>query len=113
MRSDLYSLGAVAYFLVTGRPPFVRPSSVQTLAAHLSDAVQAPKSLCPSLPDDLQSVILRCLEKDPSRRFPDAAALEHALGLCAGARCWTSQKAADWWRQHQNSRASLGLGSEP
>lgn len=110
VRSDLYSLGAVAYFLVTGQPPFVRPSSVQTLAAHLGDAVPAPNSLCPSLPDDLQRVILRCLEKDPARRFPDAAALEHALGHCAGAGCWTSQKAADWWQQNQNSRASLGLG---
>lgn len=105
-RSDLYSLGAVAYFLVTGQPPFLRPSAVQTLAAHLSEAVPAPNSLCPDLPDDLQRIILRCLEKDPARRFPDAAALEHALGHCATAGCWTSEKAVDWWRQLHDSGAS-------
>lgn len=106
-RSDLYSLGAVAYFLLTGQPPFVRPSAVQTLAAHLEDAVPAPNRLCPDLPADLEGVILRCLEKEPARRFPDAPALEHALGHCAGTECWTSERAADWWQQHQDARASL------
>lgn len=100
-RSDLYSLGAVAYFLVTGQAPFVKPSAVQTLAAHLSDAVRPPDSLCPGLPADLQAIILRCLEKEPAQRFPDAAALDHALAHCTGISFWTSEKAADWWRQHQ------------
>jgi serine/threonine-protein kinase len=64
-RSDLYSLGAVAYFLLTGRPPFVRDGAVQTLAAHLGEPVVAPDRHRPDVPADLQAVVLRCLEKGP------------------------------------------------
>src|SRR5262249_42159020 len=64
-RSDVYSLGAVAYFLLTGRPPFVRDSEVQTLAAHLDDSVVPPDRHRPDLPPDLQAVVSRALEKTP------------------------------------------------
>src|SRR5262249_30984221 len=86
-RSDLYSLGAVAYFLLTGQPPFVRETAVQTLAAHISEAV-SPDRLRPDVPADVQALVLRCLEKDPARRFPDAASLEQALAACACAGEW-------------------------
>jgi serine/threonine-protein kinase len=81
-RSDIYSLGGLAYFLLTGQPPFVRPTVVQTLAAHLGEAVAPPSSLRPDLPGGLEAIVLRCLEKDPSRRFPTALALEQALAEC-------------------------------
>ena len=99
-RSDLYSLGAVAYFLLTGRPPFARASAVQTLAAHLAEPVVAPDRHRPEVPADLQAVVLRCLEKDPARRFPDAGALDQALARCGCAGQWTREKAAAWWRDH-------------
>src|SRR5262249_12038250 len=60
-RSDLYSLGAVAYFLLTGQPPFVRATAVQTLAAHLGEPVVPPDRHRPEVPADLQAVVLRCL----------------------------------------------------
>jgi serine/threonine-protein kinase len=101
-RSDLYSLGAVAYFLLTGRPPFVRPSAVQTLAAHLGEPVVAPDRVRPDVPGDLQAVVLRCLEKDPARRYPDADELARALARC-GADPWTPEQAAAWWRDHPAS----------
>jgi serine/threonine-protein kinase len=82
-RSDLYSLGAVAYFLLTGQPPFVRPSMVETLAAHLGVAPVPPRALRPGLAAELEAVVLRCLEKEPARRFADAEALERALARCA------------------------------
>jgi serine/threonine-protein kinase len=97
-RSDLYSLGAMAYFLLTGQPPFVRPTAVQTLAAHLGEPVVAPDHHRPDLPADVQAVVLRCLEKEPSRRFPVAAELEQALAGCGCARQWTPEEAAAWWR---------------
>jgi serine/threonine-protein kinase len=99
-RSDLYSLGATAYFLLTGRPPFVRKTAVQTLAAHLEDIPDPPHRHCPGLPADLQTVVLRCLEKDPERRFQSAEELEEALAGCACAAQWDRAKAAAWWRQH-------------
>jgi serine/threonine-protein kinase len=97
-RSDLYNLGAVAYFLLTGQPPFVRQTAVQTLAAHLGEPVVAPDRLRADLPADVQAVLLRCLEKEPARRFPDAESLEPALGHCDCAGQWTREQAAAWWR---------------
>ena len=99
-RSDLYSLGAVAYFLLTGRPPFVRGTAVQTLAAHLGEPVVAPDRYCPDVPADLQAVVLHCLEKDPARRFPDADTLDQALSQCRCAGRWTRDRAAAWWQEH-------------
>jgi eukaryotic-like serine/threonine-protein kinase len=97
-RSDLYGLGAVAYFLLTGRPPFVRDSAVQTLAAHLGEAVVAPDRHRPDVPADLQAAVLRCLEKDPARRFPGAEELAQSLARCRCADQWTQEQAAAWWR---------------
>ena len=79
-RSDLYSLGAVGYFLLTGHPPFVRGSVLQVLAAHGVDPVVFPDHLKGGLPDDLQAVVLRCLEKDPADRFADAAESRRRVG---------------------------------
>jgi serine/threonine-protein kinase len=103
-RSDLYSLGAVAYFLLLGQPPFVRQTAVQTLAAHINDAVIAPACHRPELPADLQAVVLRCLEKAPARRFQDADSLEQALAQCRCADRWTPEKAFAWWREHGEER---------
>jgi serine/threonine-protein kinase len=99
-RSDIYSLGAVAYFLLTGRPPFVRATAMQTLAAHLTETVTAPDRHRPDVPADLQAAVLRCLEKDPTRRWPDVDALEQALVRCDCAGRWTREQAAYWWRQY-------------
>src|SRR5262245_34415893 len=80
--SDIYSLGAVAYYLLTGRPPFMHSTSVETMAAHLAEPVVAPHLLCPGVPSDLEAVVLRCLEKDPRARFTAVMAVENALGGC-------------------------------
>jgi hypothetical protein len=99
-RSDIYSLGAVAYFLMTGQAPFVRETAMMMLMAHAYEKVVPPSRLRPDLPDDLQAIVLRCLEKDPSRRFPDARSLEQALASCAAADHWTAEQAALWWHEH-------------
>jgi tRNA A-37 threonylcarbamoyl transferase component Bud32 len=99
-RSDIYSLGAVAYFLLTGQPPFVRETAMMMLMAHAYEPVVPPAQLCSNVPDDLQAVVLRCLEKDPARRFPDVHSLEQALASCAAADQWTAEQAALWWHVH-------------
>jgi serine/threonine-protein kinase len=88
----------VAYFLLTGRPPFVRDSAVQTLAAHLGEAVVAPDRHRPDVPADLQAVVLCCLEKDLARRYRGANELARSLGQCCCAAEWTPEQAEGWWR---------------
>jgi serine/threonine-protein kinase len=101
--SDIYSLGAVAYYLLTGQPPFVRSTLLQTLVAHARDTPMALSQLRAEVPLDLEGVVLRCLEKDPARRFPDARALEIALAGCHAAGLWTEERAAAWWLSQAGS----------
>ena len=97
-RSDIYSLGAVAYYLLTGRPPFEGESGLTVMIAHARDPVVPPSRVVPGIPEDLERVVLRCLAKDPAERFPDAESLERALGECACAGDWDRERAARWWR---------------
>lgn len=98
-RSDIYSLGAVAFFLLTGRPPFVGQSAMQVLAAHLHQAAPSPREFAGDCPEDLARVVMRCLEKEPARRFEGAQALERPLATCQCAGIWTDSCAAAWWRE--------------
>jgi serine/threonine-protein kinase len=100
-RSDIYSLGAVGYALLTGRPPFEGTSPLDVLVAHARDEVTPPVAIRPEVPADLNDVILRCLAKSPDDRFQDAESLEQALADCAAADRWTQADAADWWRDAQ------------
>src|SRR5262249_32001398 len=70
-RSDIYSVGALAYFLLTGQPPFAGRSVVQVLAAHLYEAPLPLTRHRPDVPNDLQTVVLRCLAKQPAERYAD------------------------------------------
>ncbi len=97
-RSDIYSLGAVAYYLLTGRPPFQANGRTAVLIAHARDPVEPPSRVRPGIPEDLERVVLRCLAKPPDQRFPDAEALEQALGACACAGDWDQGRAAQWWQ---------------
>jgi hypothetical protein len=108
-RSDIYSLGAVAYFLVTGRPPFLGDSSWDIIVAHSRDPVEPPASLNPAVPEDLERVIIRCLAKMPANRFQDVESLDRALADCACAGQWTGQRAAAWWRESQSKAKPAGL----
>jgi serine/threonine-protein kinase len=104
-RSDNYNVGAVAYFLVTGKLPFDRLSAVEMLHAHGYEPFVPGPEFQASVPADLQRVIRRCLEKDPDRRYPDAPALERALAACECAGRWTTADADKWWRRHANETA--------
>jgi serine/threonine-protein kinase len=97
-RSDLYSLGAVAYHLLTGRPPFNAVGGLAVLVAHARDPVVPPSLILPGIPEDLERVVLRCLAKDAADRFADAESLERALRECACSGDWDQHRAARWWR---------------
>ena len=97
-RSDLYALGAVAYFLLTGRPPFDGENGIGVMIAHARDPVVPPSRDRADVPEDLERVVLRCLAKEPTERFPDAESLERALGACCCAGDWDRERAARWWQ---------------
>jgi serine/threonine protein kinase/phospholipid N-methyltransferase len=77
--SDVYSLGALLYHLLTGRPPFAAPSVEEVLARVLAEAPAPPRQLNPALPLDLDTICLKCLEKDLADRYGSAQLLEADL----------------------------------
>jgi serine/threonine-protein kinase len=99
-RSDIYSLGAVAYVLLCGRVPFERKSPMEVIIAQIHDEVVPPSQLRADIPADLERVVLRCLAKQPEHRFPDADNLDQALAECAAADRWSEFLAAQWWHEH-------------
>ncbi len=102
-RSDIYSLGAVAYTLLTGRPVFDRTTPLEVMFSHARDDVVPPSQLQTDVPDDLERVILRCLAKRPEDRFQDTDSLEQALNECAAADQWTQVHAARWWKENDQT----------
>jgi eukaryotic-like serine/threonine-protein kinase len=77
--ADVYALGSILYQALTGRPPFLGESQLETLKLVVSNDVVAPCRLRPDVPRDLDTICLKCLEKDPSRRYPNALALADDL----------------------------------
>ncbi len=78
-RSDIYAVGALAYELLTGRPPFVGATPQQVLAAHVTEAAEPVTKRRPAIPVPLETVIMRCLAKRPADRWQTAAELHAAL----------------------------------
>lgn len=96
-RSDLYSLGAVGYFMLTGRPPFDYDRPMRLLIAHAREIPAPPSEIQADVPRDLEQVILRCLAKDPAERFQSTSELVEALDRCDAAGEWTRSHARQWW----------------
>jgi serine/threonine-protein kinase len=97
-RSDVYSMGCLAYFLLTGQPPFAGRSAMQVMAAHLYERPAPLTGRRPDLSEELQIIVRRCLAKDPAERFASAHDLDTALADCPTVSRWTEEEAAAWWR---------------
>jgi serine/threonine-protein kinase len=78
-RTDIYSLGAILYEMVTGEVPFQGPNVYAVMNARLVGDPQAPRKLNPELPPQIEEIILHAMERDPSKRYPSAAAMKAEL----------------------------------
>lgn len=93
-RADLYSLGCLAYELLTGQVPFARTKASEMLLAHLNDRPVPPSQLRPGLPPEFDRLVLKLLEKEPTARFQSAAEVLEAMGVEAPAAIGGSLLAA-------------------
>jgi serine/threonine-protein kinase len=104
-RGDIYSLGAVGYCLLTGLPPFGGDKPIKVMFAHAHEPPVPPSQQGVDVPDDLERVILRCLEKKPADRYQTAAELDAALSACRDAGGWTRADAQAWWEHRDRDSA--------
>jgi eukaryotic-like serine/threonine-protein kinase len=121
-RSDIYSLGAVAYFMLAGKPPFSATHAVRLILQHINDAPIAPSQALDrkvnwQIPADLEAIIMRCMQKSPEDRYATVCELDSALADCVDADNWNYERAHQWWLAHcpklRTNPASLNNSCEP
>jgi serine/threonine-protein kinase len=101
-RADIYSLGCVAYWLLTGRDVFVEKTPMAMIVSHVERTPEPPSAHAEApLPAALDELISQCLAKDPSGRPQSAGALAEALARIELERPWTQADAAAWWTRHR------------
>jgi serine/threonine-protein kinase len=101
-RTDIYSLGCVAYYMLTGHTVFSGETPVATALAHVQDAPVPPRLLSEfNIPPALDALVMECLEKDPAARPASAAVVSARLAATVPADAWTLEAAHVWWERHQ------------
>lgn len=102
-RSDIYSLGIMLYELCTGTPPYSGNNAATLITQHINASPVSPDLIHPGLSATLSTIIMRCLAKDPSSRFPDAASLAQALSHVLTQTVEQEGKEASFISVHQES----------
>jgi serine/threonine-protein kinase len=113
-RIDIYALGAVGYFLLTGAPPFTGHNVVEIAGHHLHTEPERPSvRLGRPVPPKLDALILSCLAKDPEERPRDAQALLSILLECEAESPWSAAAARAWWSDWHKANADMTESSSP
>jgi serine/threonine-protein kinase len=113
-RADLYSLGCVGYWLVTGQLVFDAPSSMAMVVAHVQTPPVPPSRRTElGVPQSFERVILQCLEKDPARRPGTALEFAGLLCACQDVEPWAGKDAQQWWDAHFGRQALVSRQSQP
>ena len=99
-RSDLYALGCVAYWMLTGRPLFIGEPMAVMIHHARTPAPSLSKAAAHPVPQRLEEIVLSCLEKSPEQRPASAVELWRQLGDVTLATPWTPERAENWWREH-------------
>jgi len=103
--SDLYAVGAVGYFLLTGHPVFEAENINQLCQLHISEPAKPPSArLGKPVPEELETAILNCLEKTRSKRPQTSRDLANLLASCPAAAEWSLEKADAWWGQYERGQ---------
>ena len=115
-RTDIYALGAVAYFLLSGREVFSGETVLEVLSRHmLEEPIPPSMHLVKPLAADLEQLVLQCLAKDPGARPPSASSLRASLLACEDASRYDRKEAFAWWLAHRPKpdagAARVGTGS--
>jgi serine/threonine-protein kinase len=113
-RVDVYALGCVAYWLLTGQYVFTGEHAIQLLAQHISETPIQPSLITNTgIPDALDDIVLRCLAKDPEDRPSDGEELLGMLMQCETRETWDEQRARRWWAMHLPAEAARGGNAAP
>jgi serine/threonine-protein kinase len=114
-RADIYALGALAYVLLTGAPPFAGRTLVELCGHHLHSVPERPSARGVVVAEDLEQTVLACLAKDPAARPQSALQVAERLRACRDAGRWGEAEAEHWWAElpdnpkSDHARPEIGL----
>jgi serine/threonine-protein kinase len=109
-RADLYAVGCVGYWLLTGKLVFEEETFIATMLAHAQKTPVPPSRRTEiEIPPQLEKLLMSCLEKEPERRPSSAGEIRQALLQFGLGNSWTPERAEKWWRSHMPENSIAGV----